>query len=89
MGEKGITHIEGAIDAIEVIAVAIKKIMKDGKIGADDITVVVGLIAEFQKLMDAFLGMKEAVAEGKEIDAEEAVALVGKLYAVAKKIQEA
>lgn len=89
MEQKGIKEIVEVVEALEVVAVAAKKVMADGKINLQDGPALMALGMELPKIMAAIEGIKEIPAEAKEIDAQEAVALVQKLYAVAKKVQEA
>lgn len=87
--EKGIKETKEILAAFEVIAVAVKKVMKDGKVDLADAAVLVELGAAFPVLAAAFEGIKEIPAEVKEIRVEEALELVGQLYAIAAKIQAA
>lgn len=89
MEKKGIKEMMEVIAAVEVLAVAVKKVMKDGKVDLSDAAVLVELGAQFPAFAAAVEGIKEIPAEVKEIDAQEALEIVGKLYAVAKKVQEA
>lgn len=89
METKGIKELSEVIAAAEVLGVAVKKVMKDGKIGLDDAAVLVELGAQFSTFAAAIEGVKEIPAEAKDIDSQEAVALVGKLYALAAKVQAA
>lgn len=89
MEQKGIKEIKELLAGVEVLAVAIKKVMKDGKVDLQDAAVLVELGAQFPVLMAAVEGIKEIPAEAKEISAEEAIELVGKIYDIAKKVQAA
>lgn len=89
MEQKGIKEITELLAAVEVLGVAVKKIAKDGKVDLTDAVVLVELGAKLPVLVAAVEGVKEIPAEAKDIQAEEALALVGELYAIAKKIQEA
>lgn len=87
--EKGIKEIKEMLAAVEVVALAAKKVMKDGKVDFSDAMVIVELGSQLPILLAAIEGMGEVVAEAQDIQADEAVALVGEMYAIAKKVQEA
>lgn len=89
MEKKSVKEMMEVIAAVEVVAVAIKKVMKDGKVDLQDAAVAIELGAQFPVLAAAVQGLGEIPAEVQEIDAQEAIEIVGKLYAIAKKVQEA
>lgn len=88
MEQKGIKELSELLAAVEIIGVAVKKVMKDGKVDFSDAQIVVELGSQFPTLIAAVEGIKEIPAEVVEIDSVEAIELVTKLYAIAKKIQE-
>lgn len=88
MEKKEIKELVELLAAVEVLAVAVKKVLKDGQVDLSDAAVMVELGAQFPVLMAAIEGLDKLPEEVKDIDADEALALVGKLYAMAKKVQE-
>ena len=89
MEQKGIKELSELLVAIEVVAVAVKKVMKDGKVDLSDASIVIELGSNFQMLAEATMGLGELPEEVMDIDAQEAVALVAILYSMAKKVQAA
>jgi len=89
MEKKGIKELMEVLAAVEILAVCVKKVMKDGKVDLSDAAVLVELGAQFPAFAAAVDGLKDIPAEAKEIDAQEAIEIVGKLYGIAKKYQEA
>ena len=79
-----INAIEKTLDAVEVLAVAGAQIIGDGKVGMEDLPALIGLLSEVTILLDAFKGLGEAIGEVKDLDAEESIAIVAKLYEVGK-----
>lgn len=84
---KGIKELSEVIDALEVLVLAGKEVLADGKVTIADAPVALKLAQELPKLFAAFEGASEIGEEVKDIDADEAVALVQKLYAVAQKVK--
>ena len=89
MEQKGIKEMMELLAAVEVLGVAVKEVMKDGKIGLEDAGALVKLGSQFGVFAAAIEGIKEIPAEAKDIDAQEAIEIVGKLYAIAAKVQAA
>lgn len=87
--EKGIKEIKELLAAVEVVGTAVKKISKDGKVDLTDAVYLVELGTKLNVLVAAAEGIKEIPAEAKDIQADEAIELVGTMYQIAKKIQEA
>lgn len=85
---KDIDAIEGLLENLEVLALAGIKIAEDG-IGSEDIATAVGLLSNVSELLGNFKKAGEAFKEAKDIDSEEAVALIGKIYSIGKKVEEA
>lgn len=89
MEAKGIKNITEILAAVEACLLLTKEVMKDGKIDYSDVVVLPKLVAQLGVIVAAIEDAKEAIEEAKDIQAEEAVALVAKVYAIAKKVQEA
>lgn len=88
METKTIKETKELLAAVELVAIAVKKIMKDGKIDLADASVLVDLGLKLETFIAAVEGMTEIQAEVQEIDLTEAKDLVNALYTIAKKVQE-
>ncbi len=86
---KGIQNLEEVIDAVQLLGVAAKQIMADGKVGVADLPVVLGLVNKLSVIVAAVNGADQLVLEAKDIDAAEAQALVAKLIAAVAAIKAA
>jgi hypothetical protein len=84
-----INAIEGLIENIEKLAVAGAKIAADGKVDLTDLPAAVSLLSDITEMVDNFKKAPEAIGEIKDIDAEEAIAIVKKLYEAGKKVEAA
>ena len=89
MESKGIKEISELLEAIEVVSVAIKKIAKDGKVDLSDVSILFELSSKFGVLMVAAEGIKEIPSEASDIQVEEALELVKKIYGIARAVQTA
>ncbi len=86
---KGIQNLEEVIDAVQLLGVAAKQVMADGKVGVADLPVVLGLVNKLSVIVAAVNGADQLVLEAKDIDAAEAQALVAKLIAAVAAIKAA
>lgn len=77
------------LDRVETLGVAGKKIMADGKVNLADLPVVIALIPEVKKMIEAFQGAGEAFEEMKDIDPSEGIELLKKFYSIGKAIEQA
>jgi hypothetical protein len=89
MSTKGIKEISELIDGVEAVGVPVAKALADGTVNAADLPHLMDLVKNHQKILDAVNGLDEVIPEAKDIDTLEAVALVQKLFSVAKNIKEA
>ena len=72
--------------AIEIIGIAVAKIVKDGKVNVEDLPAALELLNNFAKLIDGFKGVKEIPVEFKELSNEELLVLGAKGYDMVKNI---
>lgn len=91
MGEEklGIKEISEVFDALDVLAQFGGQVMANGKVDAGDITALVGLATQFEKLSEGAKGADGALKEAKDLDQAEVLAVVGRVYQVVKKFSDA
>lgn len=77
---KGIKEINEIFDGLDVLAAFAGGVMADGKVDVKDIDDLVSLATKFGTLQEAISGAKDAVAEGKDLDQAEVVAILGRVY---------
>lgn len=85
---KDIKELKEVLDGIELLAVSGAKIAANGKIGPEDLMVVIDLLKDVEKLKDAFEGMKEIPAEIKDLKEEELIELGLMVFGIVKKVKE-
>jgi len=85
---KDVKNIIEVLEAIKVIGVPAKQILKDG-VDASDLPKLLEVVKKYQVLVDAIDGVGEVVEEAKDIDSQEAVVVVLKAFEVVKAIKEA
>lgn len=76
------------LDALGILGVAGKKIAKDG-IGVDDLAHVIELGSKLEQILDGFKGLKKIGEEIKDIEQDELLQIIGKVYSLVDKINEA
>jgi len=86
---KGTQQIMELVAALELVAMAGKAAMKDGKIDFADTAVVMDLLQKQSVLIKGFTGFGEIVEEGKDLSLDEAVQLITALVIAAKKVAAA
>lgn len=84
--ENDINAIEGLLKNIEVLALAGIDIAEDG-VDMTDLPAAVGLLSEINPIIANFKAVGEAFDEAKDIDAEEAIALLKRVYEIGKKVE--
>jgi len=77
------------VKAIQLVGVDAKKALKDGKINAEDMAIVLDLVKNAQILIDAVEGINLVGAEIKELDQAELIELGSALFVAVKAIKEA
>ena len=85
----GTEKIEKAADALAHIVVAGKKISADKKVDLQDLPAAMELITKLPQIVEAFSAWEEILAEGKDIEVAEVIALIGKVDELVKKIEKA
>lgn len=87
--KKGLKEINEVFDALDVLASAGGKVYKDKKIDMADLPVLIDVAVQAKKFLDAADGFNKAVAEAKDLDASEQLAVVNRLFQVASKYEAA
>lgn len=77
------------IEGLQVVAVAGVKVAKDGKIGADDLVVLVELGSQISKVAEAVQGLELIKEEIKDLQVAEAQEVIAKIYALADAVKAA
>ena len=85
----GIKEIKELLEALSLLAVTGKKIAADGKISVDDISHLISLSAQLDVLVEGVKDIDKALDEAKNLDQAEVLEIIGKLYDITKKINEA
>ena len=86
METKSIKETKELLAGLGEVAVAAKKIAKDGKVSADDLTVLMDLALKAEKLSAAVQGVGEVPAELKDLDEAEVMEIIKEIYAISEKI---
>lgn len=89
MEKVGIESLKEVLAIVELLGVAAKSAMKDGKVSVADLPILVGLVPQLGMLVKAVEDAKALPAEIKDIDAAEAQELLVKLVAVVNAIKAA
>lgn len=76
----GIAELQELIAGLELLAITGKKIMADGKVNLADAAHLVELGTKLDVVVKAFDGLAQVKEEAKDIDAQEALALVRRLF---------
>jgi hypothetical protein len=84
----GIKETLEILDGLELLGVAGVKISKDG-LAMDDIVHLVSVAKEFEVLSDAVEGGDDALKELKDLDQDEAISLLVRLFALVKALKSA
>lgn len=77
------------VKAIQLIGTDVKKALKDGKLNAEDLPLVLDLVKNSQILIDAVEGVNLIGEEVKELDQAELIELGSALFMAVKAIKEA
>lgn len=87
MTQKTIAETLELLQGLEIAAKAIAKISKDRKINAEDLPVLVELASEFEVLVKAFSNLEEVPEELKDLDEQEVIAIITKVYSIGKSVK--
>lgn len=71
-----VKNIQEVLEAIELMGVAGKQVMKDGKVDLADLPTAIGLLSQLDKVVKAVDGIDQIPAEVKDITSEEAKVLI-------------
>lgn len=77
-----IKEILELLKAIEVLAVSGAKIAKDGKIGIDDLGVLIGLMRQLPDLQAGFKGVKAIPNELSDLEQQETKLIVEQVFSM-------
>ena len=88
MSEVGVEKIEKLAEVIADAIILGKKVNADGKIDAADLQHAGQAFKLVQDIIDLALNHKEALEQIKDIQMEEALALLAKGYELVKKVEE-
>lgn len=81
--------IEAILGDLKQVAIVAKKVSADKKVDLNDLPHVIGLLPLLPKFIADFKAVGEAFEEGKDIDVNEAVALIQKIHAMVKEVEAA
>lgn len=81
---KGIKEIKEVIEGLGLLYKVGKEVMADGKVDFSDVTVIMKFQGQLPVLMGAVQGLSDVGAEAKDISGEEAIELLGLLFAKVK-----
>ena len=87
MSQKTIAETLELLNGLEIAAKAIAKISKDKKINAEDLPALVELASEFETLVKAFSNLDEVPQELKDLDEQEVIAIITKVYSIGKAVK--
>ena len=86
--EIGIKETKELLNSMGLIAVAVKKIAKDG-IGAEDLAEIIMLAKDLDALLDGFKDLDVMMDELKNLDQAEVLQIIGELYKQAERLNKA
>lgn len=84
-----IKEMKEVLAGIRLLGVTAKQVMKDGKIGVEDLAVLVPFLAQAETLVKAVQGLPLIKEEAKDLTMAEAQELIGELYGVVAAIKAA
>jgi hypothetical protein len=89
MDKLGTEAIEKAADALAHIIIAGKKISADKKVDLQDLPAAMELVTKLPQIVEAFAAFEQIIAEGKDLDVAEVVALITKVDQIVKTVEKA
>jgi hypothetical protein len=87
MEKKGISETLELLEGLKIAAIAISKISKDKKVNAEDLPVLIELASEFEVLVKAFNNLSEIPEELKDLEEDEIIAIITKVYSIGKEVK--
>jgi hypothetical protein len=85
--EKGIVEVKELLAGVKILAVAAAKVMKDGKLGSDDVGVVIELLSKQDQLVAAAQGLDEVGLEIKDLTIDEISSILFDIIDIAKAVK--
>lgn len=82
MENKDIKELLELFKGLEPIAQFVGQVLKDGKVGADDLAHLVALGASFSQISNGFKGLDIVKEELKDLEVDEILQIVQAAYAV-------
>jgi hypothetical protein len=90
MSEKlGTEKIEKLAEVLKALVIAGKKIKADGKVDVNDLAHVVALVPQLGDLAEVVTSFGDLIAEGKDLDVSEVVALITLIDKKVKEVEAA
>lgn len=86
---EGIKEIQELLLGLKDVAVAVKQVMKDGKVDMGDIPILLGLLTKVSDLTNAVAGINQIPAEVKDLTGDEINTLVQQVLAAVAEVKAA
>lgn len=83
--KQGMKEINEIVDALELTIDTAAEVLEDGKINLSDLPAALTLVNNYKVYVNAVDNAGEVVAEAKDIDETEALALGMRVFAIIKK----
>ncbi|MCK4499726.1 hypothetical protein KAU11_04470 [Candidatus Babeliales bacterium] len=83
----GIKELKEAIEGLEIIAVGVARVMSNGKIGTEDLSILFDLLKDVEKIKAAFSGLGEIPEEAKDLDEAELIELSVSAFNIIRKVR--
>jgi copper homeostasis protein CutC len=87
--KKTIAETLELMEGLKIAAVSMAKIAKDKKVNAEDLVHLVELASEFEVMVKAFNNLSEVPEELKDLDENEIVSLITKIYSIGNEVKKA
>ena len=84
-----VKNIVEVVEALELIGVTAKSVMKDGKVDLTDLPHAMSLISQANKIVVAVEGIDQVIPEAKDLDGEEAKLILEKVLSAIKAVKAA
>lgn len=86
---KSVKELKELIIAIEPVAVFVKKVAADKKVGLDDLPYLIDLSKQLDTIAEGAQDVDQILAELKDLDEAEVMEVIGQLIKLAKAIKAA
>lgn len=87
--DKGIKEFKELFKALEDLAICGVKVAKDKKVGIDDLGALLELTPKLSEIVEGFKGFEELKLEAKDLDQAEILEIIGCVYSIVEKCEEA